>query len=232
MKLAPKQKKELAEIVLSNSIDWNHFDEVQVENAGKEYIRLIHKPTGLFFELFHDVLFERAHQNMGGWHVYFTPGSDYSAYSSIELIKGWDNVKTIFKSWIALLLDEIQANEFLNEIKELAATQTDKSDFSETKLLSENEVSRLTAELHSLKQNIDSLQHENQRVVQSLEKKIDYLINRVDKKYPKIDWVNLAMGTIVSMLSSEAGDFIKSHPEIFDQIKIFFHLVSNGKFLK
>ncbi|CAD5254342.1 MULTISPECIES: hypothetical protein [unclassified Imperialibacter] len=232
MKLTPKQEKELAEIVLSNSIDWGNFEEVQVANAGKEYSRLIHKPTGLFFEIFHDVLFETVHQNMGGWHVYFTPGNDYSAYSSFELIKGWDNVKIIFKSWIALLQDEIQASEFLDDIQEFASTPTEKFDFSEDVLLNEDEVSQLTTELLLLKQKIESLQGENQMVVQSLEAKIDYLISRVDKKYPKIDWINLAMGTIVSMFSSEASDFIKSHPELFDHIKFFFHLVSNGKFLK
>lgn len=227
MKITPIQKKSFHDILVSVGIDWKQFKENIIARTDfhTEYPRLVHKATELFFGF-------RNNEISGNWYVEFSPGENNRTLSSYPITRDWDGVIQLFKVWAELMKREIDAYDFLNQLKKFNENQIRSQglyDINEDKFAKEEE-DFIRSQLSEFGQRIikiDLVQNQ----LSEIQKRIEYLNSRLDKKYPKIDWLNIFVGTIMSTLTAEGMESLKD-PSVMDNLKLLFHTVTSWRFLK
>lgn len=234
MKITPNQRKSFYKIITDNNILWEDFNEVEISKKDHqpEYVKLVHLPTGLYFGFYHNALFERLQPHIGAWYVEFTPGEKNTPYFSKATNKDWKTVLNYFKKWVKLLNSELEAHSFLSQLEYFKKTlNTSSYTLAEYGTQFDNfEENYIRQELQELKDKIkelDLLREDSQKI----QLKIDYLTDRLEKKYPKIDWLNIFIGTVVSSLTDGSFELIKEHSFI-EHLKLIFNTLTNNRFLK
>ncbi len=234
MKITPKQKKSFQENLTGKKIKWSEFGEITIpkNDVHQEYQRLVHKPTELFFGFYHNEIFQSLHPNIGGWHVQFTPGENNTPIASRPAIKNWEAVMELFNTWSELLKLEIEAYDFLDKLSEFSITQSEPTTFPVDieQLFKPSEETFIKEQLQQFGEKISGLNLLPEQLSE-LSIKLDYLNSRLDKKYPKVDWLNIFVGTVFSTLSSIGMENMKD-PNVIEHLKLLFHTITGGRFLK
>ena len=230
MNLNPKQKKLFYDIFTLNDISWNDFEEIQVELEGLPHdgINLIHKPTQLFFLFGYNSLSPT--YGSGRWMVSFAPGQNNIPQTTIPSIISWDEVLRNFHIWVKMLKEQIEAHIFMEAVQQYKDSVNSYTlDFSMEEPFKPNEEAFIKEQLLLIQDKLKDLDPLKEQV-EIINSRITYLINRLDKKFPKVDWLNIFVGTIMSTMATEGIDLAKD-PTIMDSIKLLFHTLSGGKFL-
>lgn len=227
MKITPNQNKSFRDILVSVDIDWGQFEERIMPRTDyhAEYPRLVHKTTELFFGF-------RNNEVSGNWYVEFSPGDNNKTLSSYPITKDWAEVIKLFKAWSELMKREIEAHNFLNQLKKFSENQIGGQglyDINENKFEKEEEdfIKNQLSEFGQKIEKIDSIQNQ----LSEIQKHIEYLNSRLDKKYPKVDWLNIFVGTIVSIITAEGMENLKD-PSVVENLKLLFHTITQRRFLK
>ncbi|QSE98702.1 hypothetical protein [Fulvivirga lutea] len=234
MKITPKQKKSFQENLTAKNIKWGEFGVVTIsENDDhQEYQRLVHNPTELFFGFYHNEIFQSLYPDIGGWYVEYSPGSNNTPIASHPTVKNWEAVMELFDTWSELLKLEIEAYDFLDKLKEFSRSQSEINN-----LPTDAEQQFEPSEEIFIKEQLDHFSEKVSKLnllpeqLSEINLKLDYLNSRIDKKYPRVDWLNIFVGTIISTLSGVGMENLKD-PSVIEHLKILFHTITAGRFLK
>ena len=235
MKITPIQKKTFHKILVANDIDWEQFDEIIIPKTDDhiEYSRLVHKPSELFFGFYHNEIFDSLYPNIGGWYVEFSPGERNVPLSSHPTVKGWEGVIELIKVWADLIKNEIAAFDFLNQLNkyhEAKIINQGVFEINKEDIFQKEEEVFIRNQLSEFNKKIEKLDIVQTQLIE-IQKRIEYLNSRLDKQYPKVDWINIFVGTLVGSLTTEGIESIKD-PNVIEHLKLLFHTVTSGRFLQ
>lgn len=230
--MTPSQKKRLFEMISSQELDWRQFIEMPIDdNEGKIISKISHSPTGMYFQYTYSAIFENL--EVGPWGIIHTPGKNLKPIDShLGFIRTWKQVEYIFKDWLSLLKHEIVSQSFITQI---LSASIDLKDFSErngsiNQPFSEAEKVLIKTELESFKLSVSHDLASFGSEIDEINEKIDYLIDRLEKNFSKVDWTNIFISISLSTMLNEGLQIVKS-PEFISLIKTLFHFLTRGQFL-
>lgn len=229
--MIPSQKKRICEVISELEFDWLDFSTEDIEDkADLIGSKLLHIPTDLYFEFYYNKNFEGL--EVGPWRVYHSPGENYKPRDSHPAFNHtWEHVIKLLKAWLKLLKNEIDSQSFIDKM--FAYQISGKENLNNGGLFdqpfSEDDSQIIRMQLNAFKTEMVDIENYGAEIAQ-INQKIDYLIDRLDKKYPKIDWINIFVSTVFQLLVSEGLEIAKSSVFI-ERVKLLFHLITGGKFL-
>lgn len=228
MKITPNQKKAFYDILTAKGLDWDEFIENLVPETEdhQEYPRLFHRHSDLFFGFYHNLIFESLHPEIGGWYVEHRPGQNNMPLASFPTVKGWEEVLKLFRQWADLMLVEISSYNFFKDIKEFQEDLKNINLYKTIKReepLTSKEEKFIRNQLKIFEEKLEKTDLIEEHLI-SLKQKFDYLNQRLDKKYPKIDWLNIFIGTIVSIIAIESIEAYKE-TGIMENLKELFYTI-------
>ena len=171
--------------------DFSYSDEL----VGKKYrfllkyCRLKNEEKEYYFEL------ERR-ENGSQLDITFSPAE--MKIVGYDFDKSWSFVPSIFKNWLLWLKRELDAHRYLNDLSQWKETQWflprafDSVDDVNNEPFDDPEADAIRSTIEEIKAKIDS----NQEV---LLERLDYIAHKVGTM-GKIDWKNLAVGTLMSIV--------------------------------
>ncbi len=230
--MTPSQAKSIYETITENELDWTLFieDKTSSDENESNVTRIIHSPTGLYFQFSYSDAYENL--DIGPWGVVHTPGKDFRPKDShLAFIKSWNQVISFLKSWLKILKQEIIAQAFIDR---MLTYKIDLKDFSKQtgvvdELFTEEEKKIIIGQLNTFKDETNKLSFPKHEI-EEINQKIDYLIDRLEKNYSKVDWTNIFVSIILSTMVTEGLEIVKS-PLFVDKIKSLFHIITGGYFL-
>lgn len=229
--MTASQKKKIYEVLSQQELNLTDFSEKKVPiEDGLIASQLYHSPTGLYFQFSYNEMFEGL--EAGPWQVIHTPGGNYRPIAShLGFISTWQHVISLLKDWIYLLKQEIDSQSFIDKMLTHQINLKDFSYQSEAieEPFTEQEKTVIRAHLNSFIDDIKKLDF-SQSEIKEINQKVDYLIDRLDKNYSKIDWINIFISIILATVTSEGLEIVKS-PDFIENIKSLFHLITGGSFL-
>ncbi len=228
--MTPAQKNNIFQVISEKELDWIDFSDENIERKGNSIgSKLIHLRTGFYFEFY----FVETHEGMafGEWRITHTPGVNYKPKELHIFIISWEKLIEIFQAWLLILKNEIDSQSFLDKMfsyQILFKENMNREGFSDQPF-SEEESDTIRLQLDAFKIEVNNL-HVLETEISQINQKIDYLIDRLNKKYPKIDMINIYVSTAFQLLVSEGLEIAKS-PIFIERVKLLFHLITGGKFL-
>lgn len=228
--MTPAQKNKIFKVISEKELDWIDFSDENIESKGNSIgSKLIHLRTGFFFEFY----FVETHEGMafGEWRITHTPGRDYKPKELYLFVTSWEKLIEIFQVWLVLLKNEIDSQSFLDKLfsYQISFKENINRDIFSDQPFSDEESKTIRLQLEAFKIEVNNLQALDTEISQ-INQKIDYLIDRLNKKYPKIDMINIYVSTAFQLLVSEGLEIAKS-PIFIERVKLLFHLITGGKFL-
>ena len=206
MILLTSQKNSIYEIIEAMGLSPLQFEFVEVDSVFDLYAKatkLLFKNTGWYFQ------FEQNSQIRDGTHAaQYSPGK---TTLKVDVYKtNWSGIIKHFWVWLEYLKREITSEDKWSRLNRLVESSrfnfTD--DFNQ---LTFQEYENLVEKIDVLKERISKLEIQPQQIEQ-INAKLDH-ITELSKKMTKMDWRNLFVGTIISILIQ-----LSLSPEVGQQI--------------
>jgi len=190
MKLLTSQKDSLFKIIQEyDFFSHNQFEFIEQDMMSEYITRIEYKANRLFYFTFNDSDYAN------NLYVNYSPGEQQFVDSSSNIV--WDYVLGYFYNWLEYLQREVTApnlwNKFKTEISEIKFI----NDFSNQKF-SFTEYTEISHKISLLKDSLSSIPlilSQQEAIISRL----DHL-NETAKDLGKFDWVNLFIGTIISIV--------------------------------
>jgi hypothetical protein len=225
------QKKKLFEIISSHELDWTQFAVTSIDGAKDEHIsKISHSVTEMYFQFSYNPDYEG--KIMGPWKITHTPGANFKPIEShLSFINSWKEVEKIFIDWLLLLKLELESQSFFNQIisSKLNFNGFFYANYLIDEEFSEPEKTVIKKELENFKLSIGRL-HSVESDIYEINEKVNYLIDRLDKNFSKVDWTNIFISTIISTMFNEGLQIVKT-PEFIYLTKSLFHFLTRGLYL-
>ncbi|KAA5531886.1 hypothetical protein [Paenimyroides baculatum] len=190
MKLLQSQKNSLFEIIESNDFfSHNQFELVEIDSSGNFKTSIVFKSNRTFYFAFY------ASEFRNNLFVNYSPGDEQVLDSSSDI--SFDQALDYFIEWLHYLKREVNApnlwEKFKSEISEIHFLNNfDNERFSFYEYL------EINSKIELLKENISTipliLNQQNEIIL-----RLDHL-SETAKELGKFDWINLFIGTIMSVL--------------------------------
>lgn len=228
--MTPAQKNNIFQVISEKELDWIDFSDENIERNGNSIgSKIIHLRTSFYFEFY----FVETYEGMafGEWRITHTPGVSYKPKELYIFITSWERLIEIFQGWLVILKNEIDSQSLLDKMFSYQVSfkeNMDRDGFSDQPF-SEEESETIRLQLDAFKIEVNNL-HAFDTEVSQINQKIDYLIDRLNKKYPRIDMINICVSTAFQLLVSEGLEITKSSIFI-ERVKLLFHMITGGKFL-
>jgi len=227
--MTPNQKKTFYEIITSNDLNWNEFSEKVDVRSEVEYPRMVHTSTSLYFEFNFDANYQHLDVG-GGWTATLAPGENNTPKEFRMRMNSWDQIKDLITIWVGRLKKEIESYNFLNELESFRERfgNLKTSNFLTEEKFSDSDKQFIKDQLSIFKKEVrlqnGTVQEEK---INFIDAKINYLIDRLEKNYSKIDWVNIFIGTIFSLIVTEGIEILKE-PSVLKHLKFLFQTLVGG----
>lgn len=189
MSLLPSQKNQLFDKVLEQGFSPSQFE--LNDTAGDTNIT--YKGTSYYFNM-HTAI-------QGLVSIRFSPGSDKLREEKHGL-RSWSDQSIIFNTWIQLLRKEVsQPDKWANFLKVAQGITWPESDEENSQFIFQ-EVEQIRGCAEQAKTSLGQLNLSPEQL-RAIESKLDYIVERA-KTLGRIDWKNLMVGTLITLVVSLA----------------------------
>jgi len=221
--MTEKQKIQFYEKVSQKNLVWDDFlfESLTPDRDSEIITRINFGKTNYYFQyIFNELTVEL---EVGGWLVEYTPGDNSQPIKSLLNHHSFSDVLKDFDDWLNNLIEEIEAKKFLESLNgiQIGIKNVFNSQISNDELFSEIEVKSITGILNEFRQQINSV-ISNDEQIKNINQKLDYLIERT--KYPKIDWLNIFVSTIIQF-SIQGAIVVVSNWDLVIKLKDLFYNV-------
>lgn len=190
MKLLTSQKDLLFEVIQENDFfSHNQFEFIEQDMMGEYRTRIEYKLNRLFYFVFNDS------DSVNQLYVSYSPGDEQFIDSSTRI--NWNSALAYFDNWLYYLQREITAPNLWDKFKTEISGISYQNDFNNQKF-SFAEYTEISQKIDQLKSSLSSIPFilNQQEVIIS---RLDHL-DETAKDLGKFDWINLFVGTIISVV--------------------------------
>jgi hypothetical protein len=193
--LTKLQKNEIFELVINDSLPIANFhwieenDRWDVDEFSYSVLRFQDNYYFSFFRAYCD----------GNFKIFYQPG--YYYHHVREDIKGWENVKRNFITWLSILKRHLEEPDLWAELARYKPTNELLLPTNNVTYFTYEQVENLKITLEKIKEEIIAEFQPNVEQILKLTEQIEYLVD--EAKHQKIrDWQNICLGSFMSLALS------------------------------